>query len=176
MPRPRENPPERAWASTACETWQPPCCSRSPLWRGLGNHTIDQMEPDAGVEVERAGEMLVVARDCMERTLTVSEKLNVAIPLFTGRPPLKGDALWGKFVQLRRLPPRPPRPDEVRGAAEILVSDLSEDHRARVGALPRGGPCPGRTIDWVSGRSYFSSPCRSACATAAARSDTSSFS
>ena len=70
---------------------------------GLANHTIDQMEPEATVKVEREGVPVVVVRDRMERVLSVSEKLHVAIPAFTGRPSLKGDALWGKFVRLRRL-------------------------------------------------------------------------
>lgn len=70
---------------------------------GLANHTIDQMEPEATVEVERDGETVVVPRDRMERVLSVSEKLHIAIPAFTGKPSLKGDALWSKFVRLRRL-------------------------------------------------------------------------
>lgn len=70
---------------------------------GLGNHTIDQMEKDATVEVERDAEKVTVTRERMERTLSVSEKLGVVIPAFTGTPSLKGDAIWGKFVRLRRL-------------------------------------------------------------------------
>jgi hypothetical protein len=89
---------------------------------GLGNHTIDQMEPDASVEVERNGEAVVVTRDRMERTLSVAEKLNIAIPLVTGRPPLKGNALWGKFVQLRRLRDALVHPKD-RGSNPILNDD-----------------------------------------------------
>jgi hypothetical protein len=70
---------------------------------GLGNHTIDQLDEDASLQIARDGEKIVISRDRMERTLSISQKLSDAIPLLTGKPSLKGDALWAKFVRLRRL-------------------------------------------------------------------------
>ena len=70
---------------------------------GLGNHTIDQLDENTSVEVTRGGKTVQITRDEMERGLSVAEKLSVVIPAFTGNPSLKGDALWAKFVTLRRL-------------------------------------------------------------------------
>jgi hypothetical protein len=71
---------------------------------GLGNHTIDQLPADATIEFKGSeGELVVVPRDRMERNLSVSQKLDLVIPKFTGQPSLKGDTIWRDFVRLRRL-------------------------------------------------------------------------
>ena len=71
---------------------------------GLGNHSIDQLEEaEVFVEVERRGELIQVKRDDMVRTLNISEKLDLVIPLLTGRPSIKGRAEWAKYKRLKRL-------------------------------------------------------------------------
>lgn len=69
----------------------------------FANHTIDQLEETAEVEVERRGERVKVARDDMIKSLSITEKLHLAVPAFTGRESAKGSAEWRGFVELRRL-------------------------------------------------------------------------
>jgi hypothetical protein len=69
----------------------------------FANHTIDQLDEGATLEVERRGEKVSVQRDDMIRAMSISEKLDLAVPLFTGRPSVKGTSEWRGFVELRRL-------------------------------------------------------------------------
>jgi hypothetical protein len=49
-----------------------------------------------GVEVE-------LDKAEMVRRMSTAEKLNVAIPLVTGEPSVKGTVFWDRFVRLRRI-------------------------------------------------------------------------
>jgi hypothetical protein len=70
---------------------------------GLGNLTIEELDPAAIVEVERDGKTIEVSRGRMEHTLSVWEKLSLVVPAFTGKPSIAGTALWDRLMRLRRL-------------------------------------------------------------------------
>jgi hypothetical protein len=69
----------------------------------LGNDTIEQLKPSASVHVERDGQRLAVRRDRMEEMLSVPEKLSVVVPAFTGKPSIRGTALWRRLMRICRL-------------------------------------------------------------------------
>jgi hypothetical protein len=69
----------------------------------FANHTIDQLDEDAVVNVERRGSEVDIRRDDLVRTLSITEKLDRAVPALTGRASAKGSAEWRGFVELRRL-------------------------------------------------------------------------
>jgi hypothetical protein len=70
---------------------------------GFGNHCIDRLDAAASVTLQRRGEDVVISQPDMVERLSVGEKLHLAVPLFTGRPSLRGRAVWRDFVALRRL-------------------------------------------------------------------------
>jgi hypothetical protein len=69
----------------------------------LANHSVDQLPDDATVEVERQGDIVTVAKGDMVRRLSITEKLNFAVPLLEDGHPTKGTAAWERFVHLKRL-------------------------------------------------------------------------
>ena len=70
------------------------------------NDAIARLPDDALVEVPTrlAGTTVVVMRDkvAMDR-LPLSEKITRAVPVLTGRPPIKGTQAWEAFRRVRRL-------------------------------------------------------------------------
>jgi hypothetical protein len=69
----------------------------------LANHSIDQLDDGATVEVERQGVPVTVGKADMVRRLSIGEKLELAVPLLPDGHPTKGTSAWGKFVHLKRL-------------------------------------------------------------------------
>jgi len=52
----------------------------------LANHSIDQLDDDAAVEVERQGATVMIHKDAMVRRLNITEKLQLALPLLEDGP------------------------------------------------------------------------------------------
>jgi hypothetical protein len=69
----------------------------------LANHSIDQLDDDASVQVERQGETVTIQKADMVRRLSITEKLELAVPLLPDGRASKGTAAWGRFVHLKRL-------------------------------------------------------------------------
>ena len=69
----------------------------------LANHSIDQLEDDATVQVERQGDTVTIQKADMVRRLSITEKLELAVPLLPDGRASKGTAAWGRFVHLKRL-------------------------------------------------------------------------
>jgi hypothetical protein len=69
----------------------------------LANHSIDQLPDDATVQVERQGEPAVIEKAQMVRRLSITEKLDLAVPQLEDGNRTKGTAAWERFVHLKRL-------------------------------------------------------------------------
>ena len=69
----------------------------------LANHSIDQLDDDAAVEVERQGATVMIHKDAMVRRLNITEKLQLALPLLEDGHATKGTAALERFVHLKRL-------------------------------------------------------------------------
>lgn len=69
----------------------------------LANHSIDQLPDDAAVSVHRSKGEVSIPRDEMVRGLSISEKLELAVPMLGYGQNAKGTAAWERFVHLRRL-------------------------------------------------------------------------
>jgi hypothetical protein len=69
----------------------------------LANHTIDELDDDAEVEVERGGGSVTVGKADMVRRLNITEKFELAVPQLPEGRAVKGTAQWGWFVHLKRL-------------------------------------------------------------------------
>jgi hypothetical protein len=70
---------------------------------GMANSSIDELQEDAEVIVNRRGIDVVTAKDNMVRRLSLAEKLDLVVPMLTARPSVKGSQGWQDFVLLRRL-------------------------------------------------------------------------
>jgi hypothetical protein len=100
-----------------------------------GNACIAKLPADATLEVERRGLKVVLARDSMERQLSVAEKLDRIPPLLYGSTSMKGTAAWGRFVHLRRLrdglvhlkdPGYSRDPDDPGPFSQLLAGDAAQ--------------------------------------------------
>jgi hypothetical protein len=69
----------------------------------LANHSIDQLDDNATVQVERQGDTVTISKADMVRRLNITEKLELAVPLLPDGHATKGTAAWGRFVHLKRL-------------------------------------------------------------------------
>lgn len=67
----------------------------------FANLMIERLPDDA--EVDRGGKNGVVRQGKMVRQLQLPQKLDLAVPLVTGRPSVKGSNPWARFVVLSRL-------------------------------------------------------------------------
>lgn len=70
---------------------------------GIANALIDRLPEDATVEIERRGDKVECRKDAMVRSLSISEKIELAVPMNTGKPSIKGTGSWEKFKYLKRL-------------------------------------------------------------------------
>ncbi len=70
---------------------------------GVCNALVDKLPDGTEITVERRGVADVCGKDEIPRRLSISEKLSLVAPLATGEPSIKGTAVWGRFVELRRL-------------------------------------------------------------------------
>jgi hypothetical protein len=70
----------------------------------LANHSIDQLDDNATVQVENwKGELVEVAKPEMVRRLGISEKLSVVVPMLDDGVNIKGRRPWERYVHLKRL-------------------------------------------------------------------------
>jgi hypothetical protein len=68
------------------------------------NEAIDRLDESATIIVERREGKLEIAMSDMERRLRLEEKLDLAVPLATGRPSIKGRSeIWTRFRRLSDL-------------------------------------------------------------------------
>jgi hypothetical protein len=102
---------------------------------GIANESIDELPDEASITVERKGLHVVHDKESMIRWLSVSQKLDLVVPMVTGEPSIKGSHAWGDFVHLRRLrdalvhlrpPERPPDPDKPNAYGQLLRGDGSD--------------------------------------------------
>jgi hypothetical protein len=70
---------------------------------GMANASIDELNENAEVIVNRRGIDVVTARVNMVRRLSLAEKLDLVVPMLTAKPSVKGSQAWQDFVLLRRL-------------------------------------------------------------------------
>lgn len=69
----------------------------------LANHSIDQLPDEASIEIERGGGVVTISKSEMVRRLSISEKLELAVPLLPDGESTKGTQPWERFVHLKRL-------------------------------------------------------------------------
>ena len=70
---------------------------------GLVNFLIDSMGEGSQITVDRKGAPVVYEKSEMVRRLSISEKLDLVVPMATGHDSIKGTAVWERYVHLRRL-------------------------------------------------------------------------
>jgi hypothetical protein len=70
---------------------------------GVVNALIDRLPDDAEVTVKRQKGPVTYVKTDMHLGLSVSQKLDLAAPLSTGRDSIKGTTTWEKFNKLRGL-------------------------------------------------------------------------
>lgn len=69
----------------------------------LANHSIDQLDDNATVNVERQGQPVTIGKADMVRRLNITEKLELAVPQLADGNATKGTKAWERFVHLKRL-------------------------------------------------------------------------
>lgn len=69
----------------------------------LANHSIDQLDETASVEIDRDGGPISVRRDDMVRRLRLDEKFNLAVPMLADGAEIKGTAPWERYRHLKGL-------------------------------------------------------------------------
>jgi hypothetical protein len=70
----------------------------------LANHSIDQLEDDATVQVENwKGEEVAVPKSEMVRRLGISEKLSRVVPMLDDGVNIKGTRTWERYRHLKGL-------------------------------------------------------------------------
>ncbi|MFZ0972695.1 MAG: hypothetical protein WAN22_10760 [Solirubrobacteraceae bacterium] len=70
----------------------------------LANHSIDQLDDDATVEVEnRKGELVELSKSDMVRRLGISEKLTRVVPMLDDGVNIKGTRPWERYRHLKEL-------------------------------------------------------------------------
>jgi hypothetical protein len=117
----------------------------------FANELIDRLDSTAVVVVERRKEEVEIAQPDMVRRLSTEEKLHLVAPLATGKPSIKGRAIWGRFKQLSKLRDevvhlkergRTPDPDEPGVFGQILLGGAAscvEEAAAVIDACEPGG-------------------------------------
>jgi hypothetical protein len=69
----------------------------------LANHSIDQLDDDATVTIERAEGPLEITKDDMVRRLGIGEKLTLVVPMLPDGANFKGTEPWERYRHLKRL-------------------------------------------------------------------------
>jgi hypothetical protein len=67
------------------------------------NDAIGRLDETASITVKRRGIEVVYERDSMVRQLGLDEKVGEAVPMLTGREPIKGRVPWEKYRSITRL-------------------------------------------------------------------------
>ncbi len=69
----------------------------------LANACIEALPDGSTLTVERQDGPVAVGKERMVRSLRISEKLDLAVPMLTGDPSVKGTAAWESYVRIRRM-------------------------------------------------------------------------
>lgn len=69
----------------------------------LANHSIDQLDETATVEIERDAGTVTITRDDMIRRLRLEEKFNLTVPMLPDGEQIKGTVPWERYGHLKGL-------------------------------------------------------------------------
>jgi hypothetical protein len=60
----------------------------------VANECIAQLEDTVTIQLERRGEIQIIAKADMERRLSLKEKFHLIVPMLSGLPSIKGTKAW----------------------------------------------------------------------------------
>jgi hypothetical protein len=101
---------------------------------GMANLSIDGLSESAEIILSRRGIDVVIVKENMVRRLSIAEKLDLIVPMVTGKASVKGTQAWQDFVFLRRLRDElvhirlgpQSDPDKPSAYARIMTGDASD--------------------------------------------------